>query len=383
MKSLRQDKKKLYKIRTSLLTHYYLSPTNILQEKIKFFKDNKYNPRFHYPLIPANKLKKYEEDINKFGSVKINKFGSVKINKFVSDEIEGFCESKSCDISNFIYKRRLKETRLKLKLLLSIGTSSLLEVSESLYQLKFKREIIESAKKDAAVKTFSKQSKIMGRDEIVKVIKNYLMKYGIKNWKIILTNRHDFTFQILPKSKLIKIGISLNSHLNNLEYSLAHEIDVHVLRAQNAAKQKRKIYRNLFPFYIKTEEGLACYIGDHFSSGGEVKKKQHAISYLAAYFAKNHSFSETYKYLTDQGITPDAAFQKTFRLKRGVVDSEAPGVFAREAIYYEGMIEVKNYLEKSGDIRKLYAGKVGLADVNIIPVPDDQIIPKRITSLLN
>jgi len=359
MNSVRQNKKKLHKIRTQLLTHYYLAPTNFPEEKIKFFKDNKYNPRFCYPPLPLYKFNKFEEDIY------------------------GFCMSKASYINNYLYKRRIKETKLKIKLLLSSGTPSLVEISKRLYQIKFKRNTLESAKCDAALNVVSLPTKIIGRDEIIKAIKIYLAKYGITNWEIILTNRYDFSFQVLPKSKLIKIGKILNSDVNNLEYSLAHEIDGHVMRALNAAKQKSKMHKMLFPFYIKTEEGLASFIGDYFSSGGEVRKKLHAISYLAAHFAMSHSFSETYKFLTDYGLTPDTAFQKTFRLKRGIKDSESHGVFAREAIYYEGMLEVKNYLEEGGDIRKLYAGKVSLDMLNYIPIPKNQILPNRLLNYLN
>jgi len=359
MNSVRQNKKKLHKIRTQLLTHYYLAPTNFPEEKIKFFKDHRHNPQFLYPYVPLSKFSKFEE------------------------EIENLTYPKVDNIESRIYKRIIEETKLKLRLLLAIGTPSLLEISRRLYQLEFKRETLESAKCDAAIKDNVKPNKKITRYEIRTAIKNYFMKYGIKNWKIILTDRHDFSFQILPKSKLIKIGFNLNSDLNNLEYALAHEIDGHVMRALNAAKQKSKMHKMLFPFYIKTEEGLASFIGDYFSSGGEVRKKLHAISYLAAHFAMSHSFSETYKFLTDYGLTLDTAFQKTFRLKRGIKDSESHGVFAREAIYYEGMLEVKNYLEDGGDIRKLYAGKVSLDMLNYIPIPKNQILPNRLLNYLN
>jgi len=359
MNSVRQNKKKLHKIRTQLLTHYNLAPTNFPEEKIKFFKDNKHNPQFHYPYVPLDKFKKFEE------------------------EIEHLTYPKVDNIESKIYRRKIEETKLKLRLLLSIGTPPLLEISKRLYQIKFKRNTLREAKCDAALNVVSLPAKIIGRNEIVYAIKKYLAKYGITNWKIILTNRYDFSFQVLPKSKLIKIGKILNPDVNNLEYALAHEIDGHVMRALNAAKQKNKMHKMLFPFYIKTEEGLASFIGDYFSFGGEVRKKHHAISYLAAHFTKSHSFSETYKFLTDYGLTPDAAFQKTFRLKRGIKDTEAHGVFAREAIYYEGMLEVKNYLEDGGDIRKLYAGKVSLDMLNYIPIPKNQILPNRLLENLN
>ena len=60
-----------------------------------------------------------------------------------------------------------------------------------------------------------------------------------------------------------------------------------------------------------------------------------------------------------------------------------PGCFAREAMYYEGMVEVKNYLDGGGGIRKLYLGKVGLEYVDIVPIPEDQVIPQRIRNYLN
>lgn len=359
MDPVQQDKKKLKKIRIFLKTHRYLAPINFWEERRKFFEDRKYNPqlRYAYPSLAA--LKQYEE------------------------EVENFQYSNSCDLEALLFKRKIEETKLKLRLLLAIGTTSVTQISTLLYQLKFDRKTLDSAKKDASVKVNFKPTRILTRYEILKAIKNNLAKYGITDWKIILSSRYDFSFQILPKSKLIKMGRNLNCDTGDLEYSLAHEIDGHVIRAQNAAKQENIMYRNIFPFYIKTEEGLACYLGDYFSQNGEVVRRNHAIRYLAAYFAKIHTFSETYEYLTDQGMTSDLAFQKTFRLKRGLKNTEMPGVFAREAIYYEGMIEVKNYLDGGGDIRNLYAGKVGLAEADIVPLPKNQIIPHRLQKYIN
>lgn len=354
MNSVRQDKKRLKKIRIFLKTHRYLTPINFLQERRKFFKDRKYNPQLRYASIPLATLKQYEE------------------------EVENFQYPNSSDLQAWIYKRKIEETKLKLRLFLAIGTSSLTHISTLLYQLKFDEKTLDSAKKDASLKVSYYPSKSKDRNEIAKIVNSYLVNYQITDWKIILSSRYDFSFQILPKSKLIKLGRNLTRVTANLEYSLAHEIDGHVIRAQNAAKQENKIYRNIFPFYIKTEEGLACYLGDYFSRSGEVARKHHAISYLAAYFAKTHSFSQTYKFLTDHGMTSGLAFQKTYRLKRGLNNTEMPGVFAREAIYYEGMLEVKNYLEAGGDIRKLYAGKVGLDMLPFLPIPKNQILPSRL-----
>ena len=361
MDPVNQDKNKLKKIRIYLKTHRCLTPLNFQLERRIFFKDNKYNPQIRYPNITL-KLKNLEE------------------------EIENMPIPETCDFESYIYKRKLKETKLKLRLLMAIGTSSVTHISTLLYQLKFDEKTLESAKKDASFKIKSRSNKPRKSFDITKAVTDYLEKYRINkfvsgeinDWKIILSKRHDFSFQILPKSKLIKLGRNLTRVAANLDYSLAHEIDGHVIRALNAARQENKMYRNIFPFYIKTEEGLACYLGDYFSQNGEVARKNHAISYLAAYFAKTHSFSQTYKFLIGHGFYPELAFQKTFRLKRGLRNTEIPGVFAREAIYYEGMLEVKEYLDAGGDIRKLFAGKIGLDMLDFLPIPKNQILPNRL-----
>lgn len=328
-----EDKKLLRKIRISLKTFRFLSPTNLITERKKFFKDKSYNPQLSYPELPFDKLKKIEEAL---------------------ERIEPW---DALDVASKIYQKKIKETRLKLKLLLARGEAALSEISAKLYQLNFDQKSLEEAIKDASVSLpFEAQENLNARDT-ARAIAVYLQSYKIDNWKVKESARRDYYFQVRPRIRLISISCGLNWDYNGLDSVLAHEVDGHVIRALNARRQKSPIFRGNLPFYIKTEEGLASYLGAYLSKRGELSRKHQALKYLAGHFAQNHSFRQTYNFLFDHGFTKDLAFQRAFRLKRGFSDTSIPGCFAREAMYYEGMLEVKNYLDEGGDTRKLYAGK--------------------------
>jgi hypothetical protein len=283
-----------------------------------------------------------------------------------------------------MFNDRLIETKLKIKLFLSIGApNNMTRYSQKLYQCRFDKESLSNAKKDAANRgTFSAQENLSAEEFRIK-LKSYLKKYDIKNWKIEIKKNTDFFIQIRHKKDLITINEDINWDFNSLDSVLAHEIDGHVVRSVNAQKQENELYQNPFPFYIKTEEGLASYLGDFCADSGMLALKHHAIKYLGGYVALHNSFREVYNFFLDYGFTQALAFQRAFRLKRGFTDTSFPGVFAREAIYYEGMLEVKKYIEGGGSVEKLFSGKVSLKYIDNIPIPEKIIIPQRIIKNLS
>ena len=354
-----RNERPLHKIRIFLKTYYWFSPENLAEEKDKFFKHKTYNPQFRYPKLDLAKLAKFKKILDSM---------SIPNEK---------------GIKSIIKRKRIEETKQKLQLILARGTSMITKTSTDLYQLKFDEKSISYAKRDASIEArFKPRENLDAKDTAQEIVK-YLKQYKIRNWKVNISKNADFYFQILPRNRLIRIGKKLNWDYSDLESALAHEVDGHVIRAQNARAQEDRTFNTNLPFYIKTEEGLACFLGDYCTRRGEISRKHHAIKYLAGRFATTHSFRQTYEYLLAYGFTPELAFQRAFRLKRGFTDTSMSGVFAREAMYYEGMLEVKNFIDQGGDIRKLYAGKVGLADLQKIPVPEKQIVPKRIQKYLN
>jgi len=344
----------LHKVRVFTKTIRLFYPLNIENEKQRFFGKRSYNPVFSYPALPHQKIKKYSERLSQ-----------TNINNVYSPEDK-------------IRKRKLNETRLKLNLIANRGSPGILNISKKLYRIKLDKKSLNSALIDSKTKnSFKKQENLCAYKTARQFQKN-LHSMNIDNWKTVVSNRRDFYFQVRYKKLLIRISRDLCWDYGGLDSIIAHEIDGHVIRSVNALRQKSKLFQEPLPFYIKTEEGLATYLSGYCSKNSALARKHHAIKYLACVFAQKNSFRETYNFLIDHGFTNNLAFQRTVRIKRGFEDTSLPGFFAREATYYEGMLEVKNYLENKGDIRKLYAGKIGLDDINITSLPDNQIIPARI-----
>ena len=85
----------LHKIRAFLKTFNWFYPTNLIEEKEKFFQENLYNPQLTYPSLPIDKLRIFEEIL------------------------EQVTIPDAFDASGFIRRKKLEETKLKLKLILA------------------------------------------------------------------------------------------------------------------------------------------------------------------------------------------------------------------------------------------------------------------------
>jgi hypothetical protein len=315
-----------------------------------------YNPQFIYPEIPADLFNKYLDDLD-----------SAVLNA-------------EDDLSRYYYERKKNELKLMLLSLLKRGTEEFSDSTLELFQCKFPEKYLQEAEEDAKLPGDFGPKEGLNIEETVGEMEKYLAKLGLKAWKVEPSQKSDFYFRVKSLQKKILVGKEINWDFCDLDNTCAHEIDGHVLRAVNAAKQPNPLLRKAFPFYIKTEEGLACYLGDYFSTNAEISRKHHALKYLAGQLAQKESFSECYKYFMDNGFTSELAFRRTFRLKRGLEDTTMPGCNANEAVYYEGMLEVRDYLRSGGDIKKLFSAKAGLEDMEYIPVAGNLILPFRIAN---
>ena len=337
----------------------WLTPINLEEERERFLKNSESEPIFIYPKTPINEIEKY-----------LKLLESVKPK---SDEPFG----------EWIIRRRKKELTLKLRLIGSVGKKDINEISKELYDCDFKRTYIESAQKDSQIEVDFGECDNATVADIVKAYKKTLSDYQITDWEVIPTDLSDFYVRIEPKNKRILVGKRVNWDFCDLDCSIAHEIDGHVVRAVNMHKQKKEIFQKPTPFYINTEEGLASFLGDYCSKTSQVARKHHAIKYLGGFLALKGGFFDIYKYFLGNGFSPDLSFQRTFRLKRGFSDTSKAGVFAREAMYYSAMMDVKNYLDGGGNVEKLYSGKIGFEDFDHIEVPEDIIIPQRLQDYLD
>lgn len=333
----------------------WLAPQNLGSERERFLASSQHNPQIVYPDLPTSRLLAWEEKIKKLEWIPAD------------------------DITQWWLERKQQELLLQLKMLLSNSSQEFSLYSQKLVECSFAESYLTQAREDSLLDVaFTAQTQIT-MNEVVSVIKKYLDSYLLEDWAVILSDKSDFYFRVKASNKQLLVGNRFNWDFTDLDTMLAHEVDGHVLRAVNSKRRQHPLFRNPLPFYIRTEEGLASFLGDFCSPNSEVTLKHHALKYLAGHLALTAGFKEVFEFLVDHGFTPELAFQRTFRLKRGLRDTGTPGCYAKEAVYYEGMLDVKAYVDAGGDISKLFAAKVGLADLKLLTEVNEVIIPNRIT----
>lgn len=349
----------ILEIKNYLARAFWFTPLNFKTEKEKFFTSQTYNPQFIYPPKNIELLQKYLEKLESL--------------KFSTDN----------SIESYYWQRSKKEVILRLKLALGQGTYKFSNISKELYQVNFSKELLNQAKLDSKFSKSETDKNIFYSEQIKKRVEDYLANNNIENWQInIDTNRKDFTMRVVPNLK--QIWIAKNLELNEIETKslLIHELDGHLVRTINAHNQTNPILKKQFPFYLKTEEGLASYIEELYIKNKNYDLRKKALKYLGCFIASKSSFRETYNFFInnhyDKKDIENLSFKVTLRIKKGFSDTSKPGFFARELTYYQGMQEIKKYIDNNGDIKKLFSGKFGLADLEKIETCNNVIIPKQL-----
>jgi hypothetical protein len=206
------------------------------------------------------------------------------------------------NFENYLLSQKIKEALLKAKLYVARGTQAITSLSSSLYNLTFPSEIVNYAHQDATLPHAFVSQEIATGQEAGEAVSRYLIQNNILDWQVEVTDKHDFFFRILPKARKILVSEVVNWDFCDLDNTLAHEIDGHVFRALNMHAQSNPLFQKPLPFYIKTEEGLASFMGDYLSTTAKLGRKHHALKYLAGQYSLTHSFRETYQFLIERWL---------------------------------------------------------------------------------
>jgi hypothetical protein len=337
----------------------WFTPLNYAPERDAFLSGEKKNPHFIYPDLPTQDLESFEKELKSSSGVAVD------------------------NVEQILFERKKRELLLKIQLFLSLGNEDFTHTSMELYQLQFLPEFIEKAKTDIALNAHFAAQENMTAEDAKHAFITALNEHGLSDWSVEVVDTPDFKIRVKPDQKRMLINREIQWEFSDMDGTLAHELEGHVLRAVNAQKQKNPLFQKLLPFYIKTEEGVASFLADYCSTSNELNRKYHALKYIAGQESLSTDFRHIFELFLAHDFSPNVAFQRTFRLKRGLKDMEEPGLFAKEAMYYQGMLEVKGFIDEGGDIRKLYAGKVGLEDLEYVPIPENQVIPQRLLKYIS
>jgi len=318
----------------------YLRPININEEEEKFFAaPDSYNPQFEYSELDfdSENFKTLLKDLN----------------------------TDNTPLGQLFDKKR-SELITTISMLEGRDTEAFTEHSIDLYGDVTKELLGISRKRLAEMPATFKKEKIYSALEARRYFEEAIKYYGL-DWKVSISEKISSQASVGKSSKLFirKDAMFPKSKING---TIAHEIETHILSAENGKMQPYLLFNRGFASYLKTQEGLAVYNQEEFIETGRKNIKYYitAANILAVYYAKKFSFVECFHMLKKYNITDQDAFRLILKAKRGLRDTSKPGCFTKGSIYLNGALMIQNFAAEGGDLKKLYVGKIALEDLDSI-----------------
>jgi uncharacterized protein (TIGR02421 family) len=352
---LRAVDRTLAQIDKELLLLKQLKPINLESEKRRIQEDPRYNPLFTYPELSIN-----TEEIMQ------------KLSKKLSD---------TSPLGILLEKKR-RELRTRIKLMEARGSSKeFTRASIALYG-KPTNELLKTAFSLLQQKTPEKEispEKILPAEKAKPIFEEALESYSLHDWDVAIRSHLLSDCAVGGKHIYLREGAQFS--LPHVESLIAHEIETHVLTAENGAHQPYAIFRRGCANYLETQEGLAIYNQNQVLPLTHEKRFGPARSALGVAFGLEHSFADLREYLEKElGYTSEKALSKALDIKRGLTDTSEPGAFTKGIVYLQGLKKIEKFVDANGDIKRLYVGKIALEDLEIVEqIPDLQpplLLPK-------
>jgi alpha-L-glutamate ligase-like protein/uncharacterized protein (TIGR02421 family) len=326
----------------ALLLLRHLKPENLFEERQRAMQDPLYNPVFQYRPLP--------EDIEEMAQ---------RLDDIAIDESP----------VGHLFKKKRTELLHRISLLKARGdarkftdASSVLFGQPSSVLLASAQSVLKS---QIACDLPPHPDALLTAENAVPIFEEVLQRYGLHDWEVKVRPAMVADCTVGGTSVYLREGALFSrEHVQSL---IAHEIETHVLTAENGEHQPFELFRRGFAQYMDTQEGLAVWMQNRILSPHHEKRYGPARNVLAIAYALEHSFADTRTYLQEElGYRPDKALSKAIDFKRGMSDTSQPGGFTRGLVYFRGLRAIEHFIEQRGDLARLFIGKVALEDLDII-----------------
>ncbi len=238
-----------------------------------------------------------------------------------------------------------KEVQRITKLLYGTPSEELIKIAESILQQPIPElQYIETAK------------------DVEREFTEALKNLGLANWHIVFDPKHATT--VYPAEKKITICKDRKFAQGEARRLRIHEIETHALRAHNGGQRPYAIFALGFPQYLATEEGLATYAEELNGLLDKRTLRKYAARVIATDFLqKGATMQDTFNHLTQYPAFAEAKGRGIWDIVLRIYRS---GGYFKDHVYLEGYLDVKAWVERGGDVRKLWVGKIGLKDVPLL-----------------
>lgn len=344
---------KLNEIDNKIKLLYHLRPVNLETEKTRFLESEEYNPQFEYPVLKFDPIELVDN-----------------LNKIRTDDssLGIIFEEKKEEISNKIaLLEKIDEhlfTDFSIRLFGKPDESDLETCQQMLKKIDFQNLKNEEPIYDSQI----------AKERFEKVFKNY----GLNHWKVKI-KENMVSDCVAGKNFHLFVAQNAKFSEERIKSLIVHEIETHILTAENGKLQPYQIFNRGLAKYLITQEGLAMY-NVETQRNKEFKENYKALAHvLGIHEATKSSFRETYNKLIELKIPKETAFRSALKAKRGFSDTSQKGAFTKDYIYFKGYYEIKEFLKNDGNLKELYLGKINVKDVNIVKsipqIKEPKILP--------
>ncbi len=309
-----------------------LTPINYSIEKKKFLQNSDtYNPQFNYQTKDTTPIKKELDSL--------------------SDQLKYLTLPKEIKI----YLHEFIDTLQKGTILLEqVGSEEFGKTADSLFQ--FGKIDAEYFLKHISSLTFNepKSVKLHSAKEIKKQFLKHMENLGIEDFEVSIDHFNDHIVRV-GHNKLI-IGSQVKRFCNNVERLIVHEIESHVLQRYNMTNNQNPLLRLSPPREnMLWGEGLAVY---NEIQSGTITRSAYETYYLRLKSVEmlHREFKDIFDYLV-KFVSPEKAFMITYRVKRGMGNTQLPGGYPKDASYLLGYKMVAEYIENGGNLEFLYISR--------------------------
>ena len=201
----------------------------------------------------------------------------------------------------------------------------------------------------------------LGARDMIRALREALDERGLGDWRVEEDPVMSARVLVDGAKRLLRVSPRASFRRRDIRRLVVHEVEVHAVRSYNGRQQPLRIFSTGLPGSLETEEGLALHAEERSGSASPGTHWRQGVVVQAVDWARTMGFRELHDAIADtagRGL----AWGVSERLKRGLADPGAPGVYAKDIVYYRGHRRVRRWLAEGGDIRLLYVGKVGLDD---------------------
>lgn len=341
-----------------LLILKYLKPVNLEEERKRIDADPLYNPLFQYREPP--------EDL---------------------DDIEQRLSEKIQDTSaiGLLLEKKRVELLKRITLLRARGDSKAFTAASVDLFGKPSSTLVRAASAylhhRRACLLPAKLTSYLNAKEAAEKMKAVLDQYSLHDWNVVIRSKLVANCTVGGGNVYIREDAEFDPmYLDGL---IKHEIETHVLTAENGDHQPYAILRRGCANYLDTQEGLAVYNQNRVYGEFHDRRYYPPKNVLGVAYGLEHSFAETRKYLKEEvGFSEDKSVSASISLKRGLSDTSEDGAFTKGICYFRGLRAIEKFVADGGKIEDLYIGKIAVEDIDIVKKVQDLTPPLLLPEFL-